>query len=122
VFDFNNNKQSFTLQQCSEASCIKCYISVRKQEVNNQDLWSQRKKLLLYLEQSIAEIHNTCISNARKPVAHLDCPLQHDENHEPHLLFKSIATNADLFCNKSNERIDKIFYYLLVKLENPPGE
>ena len=116
------DKQSFALQQCSEASYIKYYISVRKQKVNNQDLWSQRKKLLLHLEQWISEIHGTCIPKASKPVVHLDCPLQHDEKHEPHLSFKSIPTNADLFCNKSNERIDVIFYNLLVKLENPPGE
>ena len=122
VFDFNNNKQSFTLQQCSKTSCIKCYISVHQQEVNNMTLWSQREKLLLCLEESILQIHDSCISKSRKPIAYLDCPLRHNEQHEPHLVLKSITADAELFCSKNNAKIDVTYYYLLVKLKNPPGE
>ena len=38
VFDFNNGKQSFTLQLCSKTHCIKHFISVKETEINNEEL------------------------------------------------------------------------------------
>jgi len=121
VFDFNNNKQTFALEQCSHACLIKCYISVCHQEKCNKELWYQRKELLLFLEQLMVDIHHICIPKDKQPVAHLNCCFAHQDDCEPHLRYKAIAT-ADVVCTKVNILVKPEVFNLLIESPDVDGK
>ena len=91
VFDFNNGKQSFTLQLCSTTYCIKCFVSVQENEIENEELRKQRCELLSYLNNCIEYTHTSFIPEAVKPVAHVHCPVDHRvADVPPHLFLDKI--------------------------------
>lgn len=91
VFDFNNGKQSFTLQLCSTTYCIKCFVSVQENEIKNEELRKQRWELLSYLDNCIKYTHTSFIPEAVKPVAHVYCPVDHKfPDVPPHLFLDKI--------------------------------
>jgi len=114
VFDFNNNKQTFALQQCSHDCSIECHISVDCKEICNKELWYQRKELLIFLEQMMLDIHHLCIAKDKIPVAHLKCPFVHENDCEPHLPYKAIAT-ASVICTKLNMPVSPEIFNLLME-------
>ena len=98
VFDFIDDKQCFTLQHCPKTHSIKCYICVRKEEVNNINAYVQRREFLKILDKVVHSVHERCISKAKKPIAYIECPLQHYEECGLHLRYNKIKPNV--YCNK----------------------
>ena len=117
VFDFINDKQCFTLQHCPKTHSIKCYICVHEGEVNNAKLHEQRWKLLQMLDTMIHSVHKCCISTAQKPIAYIECPLQHDEEYGLHLRLRKIKLN--MYCNKvyPKQLVPKETYNLLLPMD-----
>ena len=117
VFDFIDDKQCFTLQHCPKTHSIKCYICVHKEEVNNKSLYEQRCKLLQVLDKMVHSVHKRCISKAKKPIAYMECPLQHDDECGLHLLLHKIKPN--MYCNKvyPKQLVPKETYNLLLPTE-----
>ena len=117
VFDFINDKQCFTLQHCPKTHSIKCYICVNQGEVNDTTLNEQRWKLLHTLNTMIHSVHERCISTAQKPIAYIECPLQHDEECGLHLRLEKIKPN--MYCNKvyPKQLVPKETYNLLLPVD-----
>ena len=113
MFDFSNNKQSFILKQCSHTYSIKCHICVRKGELYNKDLWQQRNDLLELIKSFINSVHSRFIPKAAKPIAFLECPLDHDKECGPHLFLDKIKIGT--VCPLVNEYISEDAYKLLLE-------
>ena len=120
MFDFGDNNQSFVLKQCSYTHSIKCYICVRKRELYNEDLWQKRSTLLELIETFISSVHHRHIPKAEKPIAYLECPLDHDKECDPHLRLDKIETQT--VCPIVNEYISEDLYKLLLQPVNHCGE
>ena len=119
VFDFSNEKQCFALQHCPRTHSIKCHICVHTQEVNNANLSVQRLELLNELRKLINLVHERCISKAQKPIAYVECPLQHDENCGPHLSLDKIKLN--MYCTKvyPKKKVPEEAYNLVLPPDHP---
>ena len=117
MFDFIDDKQCFTLQHCPKTHSIKCYICVHKCEVNNATLNEQRWKLLHSLEEMVYSVHEQCISTAKKPIAYIECTLQHDEDCGLHVRLHSIRQN--MYCNSVHPKqlVPKEDYNLLLPMD-----
>lgn len=120
VFDFNNNKQTFALQRCSDPCSIKCYISVHEKAMLDKNLWKQRWDLLDYLGAIIRSAHIHYIQNTRKPIAYVECPFDHGEECAPHISLEAIRSNTP-FCTKVNKCIEGA-YQLLLEPTDQPGK
>ena len=62
--------------------------------------------------------------SAKKPVAHLECPFEHEQGCPPHLPF-NINRQDNLFlcqCNRIVEAVPKDFYILLFKATHIPHQ
>ena len=122
MFNFSNGLQSFTIQHCSNTYSIKCCIYVRKEELQNKDLWQQRQNLLQLIEGFINSVHSYYIPKAAKPIAYVECPLHHDKDCAPHIRLDAMKPN--MMCKKVNEYISVDAYKLLIILDptNQSGE
>ena len=119
VFDFSNEKQCFALQHCPKSHSIKCHICVHTQEVNDASLSVQRLELVNELGKLIDLVHKRCISKSQKPIAYLECPLQHDEMCGPHLSLDKIKPN--MYCTKDypKRKVPEEAYNLVLPLDHP---
>lgn len=90
--------------------------------VNDTSLIEERLKLLDELEKIINFVHQRCISKAQKPVAYVECPLQHDEEFGPHLPLDTIK--PIMYCNKvyPKQPVPSESYNLLLPCMDQPGE
>ena len=123
MFDFSNGLQSFTIQYCSDTCSIKCCIYVRKEELQNKDLWQRRRSLLQYIKGFINSVHSHCIPKAAKPIAYVKCPFHHDKGCAPHIRLDAVKPNMlSLLCTKVNEYISVDAYKLLLDPTNQSGE
>jgi len=122
VFDFDNKKQGFTLQQCSVTFSIKCYVFVLQQEVCNKHLWQQRWDLLQkHLHSFILDAHKRCIPNAQQPIAYIECP---EKDCTPHICLDTLTTDTDIWCTKVNPKklIPRDTYNLVLEPKDQPGK
>ena len=119
-FYFENGLfQQFTLQLCESTSCINCYITIHSERLPIEEgqllhLLQQRQSLLSYLESSISEVNRLFMPSAKKPIAHLECPFEHEQNCPPHLPI-NIEKQELFLCLCNNERMSKIVpevYYI----------
>ena len=125
VFDFNNGKQGFALQQCSVTFSIKCYIFVLQREVCNKDLRQQRWDLLQqHLKSFVFDAHNRCIPKAQQPITYVECPLEHDKSCVPHIRLDALTPDNDVYCAKENPKrlVSRSAYNLLLNPDNQPGK
>ncbi|XP_065887254.1 uncharacterized protein [Dysidea avara] len=118
-FDFQSGKQNFTLQYCSTSYSIKCYISVHRNEVHNEDLWEQRLKLFEHLKQCIGDVHSSLMPKATPPDCCIYCPLHDKDDPGPHLPF---VGDMQLFkyCTVLRKDVPPSAYNLLVKPNKQP--
>ena len=65
----------------------------------------QRQDLLAHIKKSINELHTVYIPSAKRPIAYIDCPLQHEENCRPHVRLDEISETKEVYCPKSNGKI-----------------
>ena len=79
----------------------------------------QRSELFNELGELINLVHNRCISKAQKPIAYVECPLQHDEKCGPHLSLDKIKPN--MYCTKvyPKREVPKQAYNLVLPLDPP---
>lgn len=125
MFDFNNGKQGFALQQCAVTFSIKCYIFVLQQEVCNKDLWQERWDLLQQQLQSFVFFaHNRCIPRAQQPITYVECPLEHDKSCVPHIRLDALTPDNDVWCTKENPKrlVSRSAYNLLLNPISQPGK
>ena len=123
MFDFSNGLQSFTIQHCSDNCSIKCHIYVRTEQLQNKDLWQQRKNLLQLVEAFINSVYSHCIPKAAKPIAYVECPFHHDKECAPHIRLDDVKPNMlSLLCKKVNEYISVDAYKLLLDPTDQSGE
>ena len=63
--------------------------------------------------------------SAKKPIAHLECPFEHEQNCPPHLPF-NIEKQEEFLCRCNNERMAKIVpevnYIQLFQITSQKGE
>ncbi|XP_065906448.1 uncharacterized protein [Dysidea avara] len=78
--------QSFKLQLCQSAYCIKCFITIHHHESQQppDDLLKQRQDLLCFLTASIKELSKPHMPDSKLPVTCLECPF-HEDDHLPHI-------------------------------------
>jgi len=92
-------------------SCINCYITIHPNQLPEKDqlghLLQQRQELLEYLETSITEVNKFFMPSAQKPIAHLECPFDHEQNCPPHLKL-NIKEKSLLICQCNKRRIAEI--------------
>ena len=79
-------------------------------------LLKQRQDLLAHLKQSINEVHDIYIPSAKRPIAYIECPLQHEENCSPHVRLDDISDTEDVYCCKGDgEIVPPEAYIMLLK-------
>jgi len=114
-------KQCFTLQQCTQTSSIKLYISVNKNKLSNEELQevtSSCQQLHCHLEKCIEQVHQSLIPCAREPIGYLECPIDHESSQVPHLRLCGIENEKELICPKSGEVVPLEKYNLLLASPN----
>ncbi|XP_065906452.1 uncharacterized protein [Dysidea avara] len=106
--------QSFKLQFCQSAYCIKCFITIHHHESQQppDDLLKQRQDLLCFLTASIKELSKPHMPNSKLPVTCLECPY-HDDDF-PHIPL-DITKKEILVCKlgSSVQLIDEKYYKAL---------
>jgi len=94
--------QQFQLQWCQTTSSINCYITIQQLRHPPSEmlpvLLKQRRKLLIYLESSVAEVSKCCMPSAKPPLTCLECPLHKDEC-IPHIVL-DINKRCTLICHE----------------------
>ena len=82
---------------------------------------AQRQTLLAHLKKSIIEVHEVYIPSARRPIAYIECPLQHEENCGPHVRLEDISEAEDLYCSKNDGEVVPPQAYMML-LTTSTGE
>ena len=130
-FFFENGLfQQFTLQLCESTSCINCYITIHSKRPPPEDkllhLLHQRQSLLNYLESSVAEVNKFFMPSAEKPVCHLECPFEHENDCPPHLPFNLRKQDKLFLCQCNNRRmaeiVPEVCYIQLFEATHIPGQ
>jgi len=81
-----------------------------------QDMLKHRKELVSHLKSCVAEVHNSCIPSAEKPIAYLECPLAHEPDYLPHIRLDKVNDIDEVLCRPSNNQpISKEAYILLYR-------
>ncbi|XP_065901120.1 uncharacterized protein [Dysidea avara] len=123
-FRFKGKKQCFTLQQCTQTSSIKLYISVDKNNLSKdelQEVVSSCKQLFHHLQKCIKEVHQSLIRCALEPIGYLECPIDHEGSQFPHLRLSEIKNDKELVCPRSGKVVSLEKYDLLLASPNYRG-
>jgi len=98
-----------------------CYFTIHAHD--EEVMLGQQQELLSHLKVSIHEICHVCIPSARQPIGYLECPLEHDKSHGPHVQLDSITTSSDISCSKSEcQNVPKEAYMLLLTTLSDKGK
>jgi len=110
-FSFENRKRQevcyFHLLHCTEG--IKCCFEV----LPDQDTTYLYKVLIDLLQLCLDDVCSICLPSARKPICHLNCPLEHPagSGNSPHLPLNEIREENDLVCSITEQPIPYSFLF-----------
>ena len=113
-FSFGNWQQ-FCLDYSPEY--ITCSVALPPDEMA-EEVECQYPHLIAFLQKTLNEICALSLPSARKPVACLNCPLDHPEDYLHILPLNKITEEGDLICSITKKTVPKKHYALLVKLNS----
>jgi len=115
-FRFKDTPHYFTLQQCTDTFSIKLFITIDQSELSKGELPEialQCQQLKHHLQDCIKDVHHSLTPCAAKPVAYLECPLQHAGSQDPHVRLDAIVPTKPVRCPKKGKTIPSSAYGLL---------
>ena len=71
--------------------------------------------LLDFIQETLIELCEFCLPSAQKPICYLECPCNHGNNKELHLLLNEISSECDIICRIANNPVPKAYYTWLLR-------
>ena len=79
----------------------------------------ERQDLLAHLKECINEVHTVYIPSAKRPIAYIECPLQHEESCGPHVRLDDICETKKVYCSKNvGKLVPPNTYMMLLKADD----
>ena len=92
---------------------IECYIKIPPTDrAIKECLYPD---LLDFMHESLTELCDFCLPSAQKPVCYLECPFDHGDNKELHILLNEISSELGVVCKITNTPVPKAYYTSLLR-------
>lgn len=99
--------------QLNDNGMIKCYIKISPNKRAIKEFLYPN--LLDFIQDTLIKLCDFCLPSAKKPVCYLECPFDHENNKELHLLFNEISSEKGIICKITNTPVPKVYYASLLR-------
>lgn len=113
LFQLESKKLNEVEVQLNDNGMIKCYIKISPNKRAIKE--SLYPDLIEFIQDTLIKLCDFCLPSAQKPVCYLECPFDHENNKELHLLFNEISSEKGIICKITNTPVPKVYYASLLR-------